>query len=99
MITQDLFNRVVAFLREKGFYPLGWGGTKLEEGKMYRVLQIRKNRRFKKPKKTWGTLWLEKDGIGGWAIYCWRREKADKLELLAQKLGEKFNVKVEFHVI
>ncbi len=100
MMAKETFDQVVAYLEEQGYFLTGWGGTSLDKGRTHEVLQIRKagKLKLKKPKKTWGTLWLKENGKG-WMIYCWLNKKADKLLKLAAKLEKKFNTKVEFCII
>ncbi len=95
MIEKETFDQVVAYLEEQGYFLTGWGGTPLDKGRVHRVLQIRKARRLKRPKETWGTLWFEKND-NGWIIYCWLNKKADELIKLARRLEEKFHVKISF---
>lgn len=95
MIAKEIFDQVVAYLEEQGYFLAGWGGTPLDNGRVHEVLQIRKANRFKRPKETLGTLWFERGG-NGWMIYCWLNKKVDELLELTVKLEKKFNTKVGF---
>ncbi len=98
MIAKEIFDQVVAYLEEQGYFLAGWGGMPLDKRVAHRVLQIRKASRLKRPKETWGTLWFKGDS-NDWMIYCWLDKKSDKLSELAGRLGKRFNTKVEFCVI